>query len=83
MLTMSQQHALGARKAESPLDCIRNSIANRSKQEILPLYQALVIHSWSTGLTARLLSWFNPIQQLSTMQVLAPSTMEWGRESEG
>jgi len=37
MLNMSQQCALAAKKVNSFLGCIRHSIANRSRQVILPL----------------------------------------------
>lgn len=40
---MSQQAALVSRVANSLLDCIRQSIASRSKEAVLPLCSALVM----------------------------------------
>ena len=45
-LTMSQQRALTAKKANSLLDCIRESIASRSRALIFSLCSALVRHFW-------------------------------------
>jgi len=41
-VTMSQQRALGARKASGILGCIKRSVASRSREILLPIYSALV-----------------------------------------
>jgi len=47
-LTMSQQRALGAKKGNGILGCIRRSVVSRLSGVLLPLYSALVGPIWST-----------------------------------
>lgn len=47
--SMSQHCALEANNANGILSCIRKYISNMSGKVILPLYSALMRHTWSAG----------------------------------
>ncbi|KAK4822633.1 hypothetical protein QYF61_018585 [Mycteria americana] len=53
-LCTSQQRALTAKMATSLLGCVRQSMASRSREGILPLCSALVQHSWGAVSSAGL-----------------------------
>jgi len=55
-LTMSQQCTLVAKKTKSLGGCIKQSIARRLRNMILPLFSALVAHVWSFRCSSGLLS---------------------------
>ncbi|KAJ7412631.1 hypothetical protein BTVI_45898 [Pitangus sulphuratus] len=55
-LSMSQQCALVAQKASGVLGCIREGIARRLREGILPLYPAPVKHIWSAVSSSGLLT---------------------------
>jgi len=48
MLSMAQQCALAAQRANRVVGCIKGSVASRSREVILPLYYALMRPHWES-----------------------------------
>ena len=48
-MNMSPQHTVAAKKVNSLLGCIRQSVASKLREVSLPLYSDLVRHIWSAG----------------------------------